>query len=68
MDNYAKRIEPEIPIFFDNFEKTIDSMSKFYNIYRNDLTISDTEIETTNNSINVLTVGIASAINGMSTF
>ncbi|MFV8336381.1 DUF4062 domain-containing protein [Flavobacterium sp. RSP29] len=68
MDNYANRIEPEIPIFFDNFEKTIDSMSNLYNITRNDLTISDEEIESTNNCINILSSGIISAINGMTSF
>jgi hypothetical protein len=68
MDNYANRIEPEIPIFFYNFEKTIDSMSNLYNITRNDLTISDEEIESTNNSINVLSSGIISAIKGMTSF
>ncbi len=68
MDNYASRIEPEIPIFFDNFEKTIDSMSNLYNISRKDLNVTDEEIETAINSVNVLTNGISSAINGMSTF
>jgi hypothetical protein len=68
MDNYANRIEPEIPIFFDNFEKTIDSMSNLYNISSKDLTVTDEEIESTTNSINLLTTGIISAINGMTSF
>lgn len=68
MDNYANRLEPEIPIFFDNFEKTIDSMSNLYNISSKDLTVTDEDIESTTKSINILTDGIISAINGMSTF
>ncbi|MES2287841.1 MAG: DUF4062 domain-containing protein [Bacteroidota bacterium] len=68
MDNYANRIEPEIPIFFDNFEKTIDSMSNLYNISSKDLTVTDEETESTTNSINLLTTGIISAINGMTSF
>ncbi|MEN9908973.1 MAG: hypothetical protein RLZZ540_2122 [Bacteroidota bacterium] len=68
MDDYANKIEPEIPIFFDNFEKTIDSMSNLYNITHKDLTVSKEELQSTNNSISFLTTGIISAIDGMTSF
>ena len=68
MDNYANRIEPEIPIFFENFEKTIDSMSNLYNITYKDLTVSKEEVQSTSNSISSLTTGIISAIDGMTSF
>ncbi|MCK6608785.1 MAG: DUF4062 domain-containing protein [Flavobacterium sp.] len=36
MNDFASRIEPEIPIYIENFENGIDSLSKLVNIYKND--------------------------------
>lgn len=36
MNDYANRIEPEIPIYFNNFEKGIDAFSKLITIYKSD--------------------------------
>lgn len=36
MNDFASRIEPEIPIYIDSFENGIDSLSKLVNIYKND--------------------------------
>jgi hypothetical protein len=36
MNNFANRIEPEIPIYINNFEKGIDSFSKLIMIFKSD--------------------------------
>ena len=37
MQNFAKRIEPEIPIFYENFEKAMDYNSGLINLYKDQL-------------------------------
>jgi hypothetical protein len=68
MDNFANRIEPEIPIFYDNFEKGIDAFSKLLNISKNDLDIDEDEINKTKESLISLINGINDAIEGMDGF
>jgi hypothetical protein len=68
MDNYANKIEPEIPIFFDNFEKAVSTISNLYNISYKDLKVTEDENESTINSIVFLASGITSAVSGMTSF
>lgn len=68
MDNYAKRIEPEIPIFFENFEKGIDALSNLLNISRSDLKVEQEEIEETQESLTTLIDGIGESIKSMESF
>jgi hypothetical protein len=68
MDNYANRIEPEIPIFQEYFEKGIDALSNVINISRNDLNVEQEEIEETDESLTALINGIAFSIESMDGF
>jgi hypothetical protein len=68
MDNYANRIEPEIPIFQEYFEKGIDALSNVINISRNDLGIEQNEVEETKESLSSLIEGISFAIESMNDF
>jgi len=68
MDNFAKRIEPEIPIFFDHFEKAIDALSNVINISRNDLKMKKEEIDETYISLSSLITGISGSIDSMEGF
>ncbi len=68
MDNYANRIEPEIPIFHEYFEKGIDALSNVINISRNDLNVEQEEIEETNESLSSLINGITFSIESMESF
>ncbi len=68
MDNYASRIEPEIPIFYEHFEKGIDAMSNVINISRNDLNVEQAEIEETQESLTSLINGISFSIESMNDF
>lgn len=44
MNDFANRIEPEIPIYFNHFEIGIDSFSKLINIYKSDFENKNDEI------------------------
>lgn len=68
MDNYANRIEPEIPIFYENFEKGIDAFSNIVNIQKNDFTFDENDIEESHNSLIKLIDGIEASIKGMEGF
>ena len=68
MDNYANRIEPEIPIFQEYFEKGIDALSNVINISRNDLDMEQDEIEETKESLSSLIEGISFGIESMNDF
>uniref|UniRef100_UPI004049E324 DUF4062 domain-containing protein n=1 Tax=Gelidibacter sp. TaxID=2018083 RepID=UPI004049E324 len=68
MDNFAKRIEPEIPIFYEHFEKGIDALSNVINISRNDLKMDQEEIDETHESLSSLINGITSSIESMQGF
>ncbi len=68
MDNYASRIEPEIPIFYEHFEKGIDAMSNVINISKTDLNVEQKEIEETQESLTSLINGISYSIESMDGF
>ena len=68
MDNYANRIEPEIPIFQEYFEKGIDALSNLINISVNDFNVEENEIEETKESLSTLIDGITSGIESMNEF
>lgn len=68
MDNYANRIEPEIPIFQEYFEKGIDALTNVINISRNDLNVNQKEIEETNESLSSLINGITLSIESLENF
>lgn len=68
MDNFATRIQPEIPMFYEHFEKGIDALSNVINISRNDLNIEQEEIEETLESLTGLINGISSSIESMDEF
>ncbi len=68
MDNYANRIEPEIPIFQEYFEKGIDALSNVINISTNDLGVEQDEIDETKESLASLIEGISFGIDSMNSF
>lgn len=68
MDNFAKRIEPEIPIFFEHFEKGVDALSNVINISKKDLNVEQEEIDETHESLKSLILGISSSIESMNGF
>lgn len=68
MDNYASRIEPEIPIFYKYFEKGIDALSNVINISRTDLKVEQEEFEETQQSLSALINGITYSIESMDGF
>lgn len=51
MNDFANRIEPEIPIYFSHFEKGIDSFSKLINIYKSDFENKSHEINDIKDSL-----------------
>lgn len=58
MNNYANRIEPEIPIYIKNFEKGIDSFSKLIMIYKSDFNDKKDDVIEASDSLDYLTVQI----------
>ncbi|WP_426064540.1 DUF4062 domain-containing protein [Flavobacterium sp. DSP2-3-1] len=58
MNNYASRIEPEIPIYIKNFEKGIDSFSKLIMIYKSDFDDKKDDIIEASDSLEYLTAQI----------
>lgn len=68
MDNFANRLEPEISIFYDNFEKGIDAYSNLINISRNDLNANEDEINEAKGSLKDLISGIGDSIKGTESF
>jgi len=66
MDNYASRIDPEISIFYDNFEKAIDCYSNLINIYKSDLDINN--LEDTKTSLGNLITAINESSGNMEDF
>lgn len=51
LNDFAKRIEPEIPIYFMHFEKAIDALSKLVNIYKVDFDDKNEEINDIQNQL-----------------
>jgi hypothetical protein len=68
MDNFGNRIEPEIPIFFDNFEKSIEAFSNLFNISIADFDTDEQEITEAKESLSYLISGIESSIISMENF
>jgi Domain of unknown function (DUF4062) len=58
MNNFANRIEPEIPIYINNFEKGIDSFSKLIMIYKTDFDDKKDDINEASESLDYLIVQI----------
>jgi hypothetical protein len=68
MNDFAKRIEPEIPIYMNNFEKGIDSFSKLVTIYINDFEDKEQEISEASDSLDNLLIQIELALKSMYEF
>lgn len=62
MNDFANRIEPEIPIYFSHFEKGIDALSKLINIYKSDFEDKNIQIEDAKNQLNELINNIPGTI------
>jgi mRNA-degrading endonuclease RelE of RelBE toxin-antitoxin system len=58
MNNFANRIEPEIPIYINNFEKGIDSFSKLIMIFKSDFDDKNNEVIEASNSLDYLIIQI----------
>lgn len=68
MNDFAHRIESDIPIYINNFEKGIDSFSKLVTIYINDFENKKEEIDEANISLEALLVQIDFGLNSMKDF
>jgi hypothetical protein len=68
MNDFANRIEPEIPIYFSHFEKGIDSLSKLINIYKSDFENKSEEINEARTSLKSLINNIPGTIEKMQGF
>lgn len=62
MNDFANRIEPEIPIYFNNFEQGIDAVSKLINIYKSDFENKNDEISDAKISLKDLIDSISGTI------
>ena len=69
MNDFANRIEPDIPIFVNSFERGADAFSNLVSIYRLDLAGTQEEnIQEAINSITSLISGLPKSVNGMESF
>lgn len=68
MNDFANRIEPEIPIYINNFEKGIDSFSKLITIYIKDFENKEEEIKEASDSLDNLLIQIENALVNMHSF
>nr|WP_315190052.1 DUF4062 domain-containing protein [uncultured Flavobacterium sp.] len=68
MNNFANRIEPEIPIYMKNFEKGIDSFSKLIMIYKSYFDDKKDDIIAASDSLDYLTVQIELSLNNLREF
>lgn len=68
MNDFANRVEPEIPIYINNFEKGIDSFSKLINIYISDFENKEDEIKEALDSLENLLTQIEFALDSMNGF
>lgn len=69
MNDYANRIEPEIPIFINSFEKGADAFSNLVALYRSDLARSQPDVvQDAIESIKGLENGIEESIDSMKSF
>lgn len=58
MNNFANRIEPEIPIYINNFEKGIDSFLKLIMIFKSDFDDKNNDIIEASDSLDYLIIQI----------
>lgn len=68
LDSFSNRIDPDIPIYQENFEKGIDAFSNLLNIGRADFEINQDENEETKQSLRTLVLQIDEGIVAMSEF
>lgn len=68
MNDFANRIEPEIPIYFSHFEKGIDAFSKLITIYKSDFESKTEEIDEAKVSLRSLLNNIPITIEKMQDF
>lgn len=65
MNEFASRIEPEMPIYINNFEKGIDAFAKMAIIYKSDFEGKEEEIEVAKSSLENLLFQITGGIESM---
>jgi len=65
MNEFASRIEPEIPIYINNFENGIDAFAKMAIIYRSDFEENENEIEEAKIALENLLIQIAGGVESM---
>lgn len=69
MNDFANRIEPDIPIFINRFEIGIDAFSNLVTLYRSDLVGTHEEnIQEAIDSIKSIASGIQDGLHGMESF
>lgn len=68
MDNYANRIEPEISVFYEHFEKAMDAISQNIEIMKNDLEVENSEYVELIDSLDELDINVTQAISDMIKF
>lgn len=68
MNDYANRIQPEIPIYFTHFEKGIDAFSKLITIYKSDFENKNEEINEAKISLKSLIDTTPGTIKNMTEF
>ncbi|WPR70904.1 DUF4062 domain-containing protein [Flavobacterium sp. NG2] len=68
MNNFAQRIEPEIPIYMTNFEKGIDSFSKLIMIYKSDFDNKKEDIIEASDSLDFLIAQIEKSLINLQEF
>jgi len=68
MHEFASRIEPEIPIYINNFETGINAFAKMAIIYKSDFEGKDEEIEDAKYSLENLLTEISGGVDSMISF
>ncbi|MGK4568361.1 DUF4062 domain-containing protein [Flavobacterium sp. 3HN19-14] len=68
MDEFASRVEPEIPIYINNFENGIDAFAKMAMIYKSDFEGKEDEIEEAKIALESLLIQIEGGVDSMVNF
>jgi len=68
MNNFAKKIEPEIPLFYENFDKAMSSFTGLIEIYKSDFEVDEDEIITAYDSLSSLASSVLESIDSMKGF
>lgn len=68
MNEFASRIEPEIPIYINNFENGIDAFAKLATLYKSDFEGKEEEIDEARIALETLLSQILGGIDGMLAF